>query len=98
MYPVAAAAIVAALFLVLVRAVLGPTAFDRILAVNSAGTLTVLLIAVLGFLTGRPDWLDLALIYALLNFVGTFAVLKFAKYHDFGVDQSDEQEEQAPWP
>lgn len=98
MYSVAAAAIVAALFLVLVRAVLGPTAFDRILAVNSAGTLTVLLIAVLGFFTGRPDWLDLAIIYALLNFVGTFAVLKFSKYHDFGVGQQDDVEERTPWP
>jgi len=63
--------------LVLVRAMLGPTLYDRILAVNTFGTKTVLLIAVIGFFTGRPDFLDIALIYALINFIGTVAVLKF---------------------
>ena len=63
--------------LVLTRALVGPTVFDRVLAVNSFGTKTVLLIAVIGFLTGRPEFLDLALVYALINFVGTIAVLRF---------------------
>ena len=56
---------------------MGPTVFDRVLAVNSVGTKTVLLIAVLGFLTGRPDFLDIAIVYALINFIGTIAVSKF---------------------
>ena len=70
--------------LALGRALLGPTVYDRILAVNSFGTKTVLMIAVLGFLSGRPDFLDIALIYALINFIGTIAVLKFIHYGDMG--------------
>ena len=58
--------------------------YDRILAVNMFGTKTVLLIAVFGFLTGRPDFLDLALLYALMNFIGVIAVLRFSRYGHFG--------------
>ena len=58
--------------------------YDRVLAVNSFGTLTVLFIAVLGFLNGRPDFLDIALLYALINFVGTIAILKFFRYRSLG--------------
>ena len=76
-FVVAAMAILATMTLAMVRALLGPTVYDRVLAVNMFGTKTVLIIAVLGFLTGRPDFLDLALLYALINFVGTLAVLKF---------------------
>ena len=72
--------ILATIVLALARASLGPTVFDRILAVNMFGTKTVLLIATYGFLSGRPDFLDLALIYALINFIGLVAVLKFVKY------------------
>ncbi|MDX1393007.1 MAG: monovalent cation/H+ antiporter complex subunit F [Gemmatimonadota bacterium] len=70
--------------LALVRAGRGPTVFDRILALNMFGTKTVLLISVIGFLTGRPDFLDLALVYALMNFIGVIAVLKFSWYGHFG--------------
>ena len=70
--------------LALTRAFLGPTVYDRILAVNAFGTKTVLLVAVFGFLTERPDFLDIALLYALINFVGTIAVLKFFEYRDLG--------------
>ena len=69
MFDAAAAAVLVSMFLVLVRAFRGPTVFDRILAINSFGTLTVLLIAVHGYLAGRPEFLDLALVYALINFV-----------------------------
>jgi len=58
--------------------------YDRILAVNTFGTKTVLLIAILGFLMGRPDFLDIALVYALINFIGTIAVLKLVRYGDMG--------------
>jgi multicomponent Na+:H+ antiporter subunit F len=84
MLPVAALAILVAMVLAMTRALLGPTVYDRVLAVNMFGTKTVLLIAVLGFLAGRPDFLDLALLYALINFVGTLAVLKFSMYGDLG--------------
>lgn len=74
--------VLATMTLALVRAALGPTIYDRILAVNMFGTATVLFIAVLGFFTGRPDFLDLALLYALLNFVSTIAILKYFKRGD----------------
>jgi len=83
MFVAAMAGVLATMVLALVRAVLGPTAYDRVLAVNMAGTKTVLLIAVLGFLTGRPDFLDLALIYVFLNFITTIAILKFIEFGSF---------------
>ncbi len=83
MFTVAAFAVLAAMAMALARACLGPTVFDRILAVNSFGTKTVVLIAVLGFLMGRPDFMDIALVYALINFIATVAVLKYVKYGDF---------------
>ena len=84
MIGVAAFGVIIAMGIVLVRAVLGPTLYDRILAVNSFGTLTVLLIALHGFLTDRPAFLDIALVYALINFIATVAVLKFFEYGDLG--------------
>jgi len=80
MFIVTALAILVAMALAMTRALLGPTVYDRVLAVNMFGTKTVLIIAVLGFLTGRPDFLDLALLYALINFIGTLAVLRFFEY------------------
>ena len=77
-------AVLVAMALALVRAFLGPTIYDRVLAVNAFGTKTVLMIAILGFLAGRPEFLDIALLYALINFIGTIAVLKFARYTDLG--------------
>ena len=84
MFSVAAIAIFIAMLFVLVRLYRGPTHYDRVLAVNSFGTHTVLFIGVLGFLTGRPDFLDIALLYALINFVGTVAILKFFRYRAIG--------------
>ena len=91
MFAVAAAAILITMSLALARAALGPTVFDRILALNMFGTKTVLLIAVFGFLTKRPDFLDLALLYALMNFIGVIAVLRCARYGHFR-DSDIEQE------
>lgn len=91
-FAVAALAVLVCMALVLVRALKGPTVFDRILAVNSFGTLTVLLIAVVGFLQGRPEFLDLALVYALINFIGTIAVTKFVKFNDMGRGQEAGQD------
>ena len=84
MFAATALGILACMTLAMARAVLGPTVYNRILAVNSFGTLTVLLIAVLGFMTGRPDFLDIALVYAFINFISTIAVLKFIRYGDMG--------------
>ncbi len=66
-----------AVFLFLLRALKGPTVFDRILAVNALGTKTVVLVAVIGFISERADFLDIALLYALMNFIATVAVLKY---------------------
>lgn len=84
MFIAATVALLITMGLTLIRALMGPTLFDRLLAVNSFGTKTVLLIAVYGFMTGRPDFLDIALVYALINFLGTIAVLKFFEYDDLG--------------
>jgi multicomponent Na+:H+ antiporter subunit F len=84
MFAVATGAILIVMAMMLVRAFIGPTFTDRILAVNSMGTATVLFVALLGFLTGRPEFLDIALLYALINFVGTLAILKFFNFGDLG--------------
>lgn len=84
MFGVAIVALFVAMLLVIARSYAGPTLYDRVLAVNSFGTLTVLLIGLLGFLVGRPDFLDIALLYALINFVGTIAVLKFVRHRHLG--------------
>ena len=84
MFLATAGVIAAGMAFALSRAVMGPTIYDRILAINAHGTKTVLLIAVIGFVTGRPDFLDLALVYALINFIGTLAALKFLKYERLG--------------
>ena len=77
-------AVLAAMGITLIRALRGPTVYDRVLAVNSFGTLTVIALALHGFLTERPEFLDIALVYALINFIGTVAVLKFFEYGDLG--------------
>jgi multicomponent Na+:H+ antiporter subunit F len=76
----AAIAILAVMALVLVRALSGPTVYDRILAVNMFGTKTVLLLALMAFISERLDVLDIALAYALINFIGTIAALRFFEY------------------
>ena len=77
MYLAVSLAILVTMVLALVRALRGPTVYDRVLAVNMFGTKTALLLSVIAFLMGRPDFLDLALAYALINLVGILAVLEF---------------------
>jgi len=72
------------IMLLLVRAIAGPTNYDRILAMNAIGTKTALFVALLGFITERPAFLDIALAYAILNFVGTIAILKFIRHRRLG--------------
>ena len=77
MYIIVSIAILVTMVLALVRALLGPSVYDRVLAVNVFGTKTVLLFSVIAFLYGRPDFLDLALACALINMVGILAVLEY---------------------
>ncbi len=79
MYLVTGFAILLTMGLALVRGLLGPSVYDRVLAVNMFGTKTVLFLAVVAYLYGRPDFLDLALAYALINFIGVLAVLEFVQ-------------------
>ncbi len=80
MFLTASFAIIIIMALALSRAFLGPTLFDRILAVNMFGTKTVVLVAVLGVMAEEPSYLDIALVYTLINFIGILAVLRFFEY------------------
>ena len=87
MFVIATLGVLITMVLALVRAFLGPTVYDRVLAANMFGTKTVLLIAVAGFLTGRPEWHDLAILYALMNFTGMIALLRFSKFANLASDE-----------
>lgn len=78
-------AILLGMILLLIRTLLGPTLYDRVLAVNSFGTKTVLALGLLGFVMGRPQFLDIAILYAMINFVSTISILKFFRYRSFQV-------------
>ena len=93
MFLVAGLFILATMALALVRALRGPTVYDRILAVNMFGTKIVLLIAVISHMVGRADFLDIAFVYALINFITTVAVLKFFEYGDLGRGEPDSTED-----
>ncbi|MFC6196441.1 monovalent cation/H+ antiporter complex subunit F [Ponticaulis profundi] len=82
---VSAIALFVAIALLLIRLFVGPSLYDRVLALNSVGTKILILLALVGFLMGRPDFLDIALLYALINFVSTIAILKFFRYRSFQV-------------
>jgi multicomponent Na+:H+ antiporter subunit F len=86
MFIAVSSVILVAIAVGLVRAFRGPTLYDRVLAANMIGTLTVLMVAVLGFMTGRPEFLDIALVYVLISFVSTIAVLRV---HNPGAGTTD---------
>ncbi len=94
MFSATMAAVLLAMALVLIRALFGPTVYDRILAVNSFGTLAVLFIAVYGFMTARPEFLDIALVYVLINFIATIAVSKFVRFDNLGQPHDDDETEE----
>ena len=91
MFGAAAIAVLVIMAMALARALMGPSVFDRILAVNLFGTLTVVLIALLGFMIDRPEFLDISLVYALINFIGTIAVTKYCVFTNFNapVEEQD---------
>ncbi len=86
---VAALSVLLTMALALIRASYGPTVFDRILALNMFGTKAVVLISIVSCFSGRVDFLDLALLYSLMNFIGTIAVVRFSKYGDFAGSAAD---------
>ena len=77
-------ALVASVSMLMVRALRGPTIYDRILAVNAVGTKAVLLVTVIGFFTRPGFFIDTAVVYALINFIGTIAILKYIEYRRLG--------------
>lgn len=89
MYIAVGIALLVTIALALVRAALGPTIFDRAQAANTVGTCALMLLSLIGFLTGRPEFLDLAIVYGLLNVIGTIAVLKFFRHGNLGVESED---------
>lgn len=93
-FTAAAFAILVTIALALARALMGPTLYDRILAVNMVGTKTVLLIAVFAVLSGRTDMIDIALMYALINFIGVVAVLKLVEQGNFHTSGDDDRGQQ----
>jgi len=85
-------AIFISMLLAIIRGIAGPTLYDRILAVNMFGTKTVLLISLLGFVMGRPEFLDIAIVYALINFISVIGVLRYSdtnefKHHEESIDK-----------
>ena len=93
MFEICLISLLVSALVILARVYLGPSLYDRVIAVNSFGTLAVLIIGVVGFATERPDFLDIALLYALINFVGTIAILKFFRYKM--LDSSHDEEKRS---
>lgn len=89
MYSLTAITLLIVMAMALIRAFKGPTLYDRILAVNNFGTKTVLLLAIIDFIAGRPDFLDIAIVYALINFISIIGVLRF---FDYAQNQTTEEE------
>lgn len=71
--------------LMIARLISGPTLYDRLLAVNSFGTKIVIFLCLFCMIIDRPDGVDIALLYALMNFIATIAVLKFFRYRALDV-------------
>ncbi|GMG84342.1 monovalent cation/H+ antiporter complex subunit F [Paralimibaculum aggregatum] len=92
MFTAAILGVLAAMALAVARCLIGPTAFDRLLAANAIGTSAILLLALFGFLTDRPEFLDIGITYALLNVIAMLAVLKFFRYGALGHEQDPEKD------
>lgn len=91
MFTAAMVAVIAAFVLVVIRVIKGPTVFDRVLAGNSVGTLAIIFVAVIGFFNGRPEFLDVALTYGVLNLISTLAILKFFRHGDLAHDAEEDE-------
>ncbi len=80
----AAGALMIPLFACLYRAVIGPTATDRVISINVIASKTVAIIALISFASGETFFLDVAVVYALIGFVITIGVAKYLEYDDIG--------------
>jgi multicomponent Na+:H+ antiporter subunit F len=78
-YLATAVVLIVGMFMILIRAIAGPTVYDRILATNALGTKTIVFVTLLGYISGRTEFIDMAIIYALVSFITTIAILKFAE-------------------
>ena len=78
-YLATAVVLLTGLLFILIRAIRGPTVYDRILATNALGTKTILLVTLLGYISGRTEFIDMAIVYALITFITTIAILKFVE-------------------
>lgn len=78
-YLATAVVLLVGMFMILIRAIAGPTVYDRILATNALGTKTIVFVTLLGYVSGRTEFIDMAIIYALVSFITTIAILKFAE-------------------
>jgi len=78
-YLATAVALLIGIAIILVRAIVGPTVYDRILATNAIGTKTIVFVTLLGYISGRTEFIDMAIVYALVSFITTIAILKFAE-------------------
>ena len=78
-YFATAVVLIVGMFMILIRAIAGPTVYDRILATNALGTKTIVFVTLLGYISGRTEFIDMAIIYALVSFITTIAILKFAE-------------------
>ena len=88
-------AILVVMMMAISRAIMGPTTYDRVLAVNMFGTKTVLLISLLGFVMGRPEFLDIAIVYALINFISVIGVLRYSNRFVIKHNENNENNEQS---
>ncbi len=94
MFTIAVFAVVCAHVFAVIRAMKGPTVFDRVLAANTIGTAAIMLLATRGFMLDRPEFLDIGLVYALLNLIGTLAVLKWFRYGDLSLEEQKQEGEE----
>lgn len=78
-----AVALLVSMVLMLLRALAGPGIYDRMLAANAFGSKTMILIALLSYLLEEPMLLDIALVYAMINFITTIGFLKYVKVKSF---------------
>ena len=84
--------ILVAVLLSLYRVLLGPHIIDRIVGVNVIGTKTIAVIVLTGYLFDRAElFIDIAFLYALINFIGVIAVMKFFKFSHLGEPHDDHQ-------
>ncbi|HOB06505.1 MAG TPA: monovalent cation/H+ antiporter complex subunit F [Methanoculleus sp.] len=67
------------IFLCLYRVVIGPGVENRLVAVNTIGTTTIIILVLIGLIYGRPIFLDIAIVYAMINFIATLAVARYLK-------------------